>query len=102
MFTVTLLLQRQNGGNPVEMLNKLAGITRKRIALLGRVKALTGEGRMQAIVLLALPPLLFAGLFALNREYVEKLFDYPWIFGGILASELVGLLWIRRIVNFTY
>ena len=60
MFAVTLSVQRQSGGNPVEMLQNLATVIRKRTKLIDRVKALTGEGRMQATVLLVLPFVLFA------------------------------------------
>jgi tight adherence protein B len=102
MFAVTLSVQRQSGGNPVEMLNNLATVIRKRIKLSDRVKALTGEGRMQALVLLLLPLLLFAVLFFLNREYVAELFEHPLVLATVFISELCGAIWIYKIVNFDY
>jgi len=102
MFAVTLLIQRQSGGNPVEMLNSLATVIRKRLQLLNKVKALTGEGRMQALVLLVMPPLIFVALFFLNRDYIQVLLEHPMIFVGIFISETLGALWIRKIINFEY
>lgn len=102
MFAVTLSVQRQSGGNPVEMLNNLASVIRKRTKLLDRVRALTGEGRMQALVLLVLPFLLFAVLFFFNREYVTVLFEHPKTLLAVLGSELCGAFFIHKLVNFDY
>jgi tight adherence protein B len=101
-FVVAMIVQRQAGGNPVEILNNLSEMIRKRMRLVARVKALTGEGRMQAVVLSILPLIALAALFVLNRPYAEVLFARPWLLGAVLASEVIGTLWIRRIVNFDY
>ena len=102
MFAVTLTVQRQSGGNPVEMLQNLATVIRKRTKLLDRVKALTGEGRMQALVLLVLPFLMFAVLFVSNREYVSVLFAHQGVLLAVFISELCGAFWIHKLVNFDY
>ena len=102
MFAVTLTVQRQSGGNPVEMLQNLATVIRKRTKLIDRVKALTGEGRMQATVLLFMPFVMFAAMYLLNRSYAEVLFRYPSIVLSVLAVEFVGALWIRKLIHFEY
>ncbi len=102
MFAVTLTVQRQSGGNPVEMLNNLATVIRKRLKLLDRVQVLTSEGRMQALVLLLLPFVLFATLSLLNWEYVAELYAHPEIVAGAMVSEVIGALWIHKIVNFEF
>ena len=102
MFAVTLSVQRQSGGNPVEMLNNLADVIRKRSRLLERVRALTGEGRMQALVLLLMPLLLFAVQYVFNREYVAELFEHQWVLLASGASMLCGVFFIHKIVNFDY
>lgn len=102
MFVVAMLVQRQAGGNPVDVLNNLSDIIRKRTRLWGRVKALTSEGRMQAVVLSCLPLVALGALFVLNRSYAQVLLERPYLLVGILVSELLGTLWIRRIVNFSY
>jgi tight adherence protein B len=101
-FVVAMLVQRQAGGNPVEILGNLSHIIRKRMRLMARVKALTGEGRMQALVLSLLPAVALVALFVLNRSYADALLTRPWLLFGVLASEVIGTLWIRRIVNFDF
>lgn len=102
MFVVTVLLQRDVGGNIAEILSNLSHIVRKRFQLAARAKALTTEGRMQAIVLAALPLVAGGLMYFLNPTYVTILFDYPKILMALVASELIGALWIRRIVSFEY
>lgn len=102
IFVLALLIQQQAGGNLAELLDKLATIIRERFRIRGKISALTAEGRMQAAVLLALPPGMFLIMLVLNREYGAVLFDYPAILAGILVSELLGALWIRKIVNFDF
>ena len=102
MFVVAMLVQRQSGGNPVEVLNNLSDVIRKRVKLLGKVQVLTGEGRMQALVLLVMPPLLLVVMYFLNRSYTQMLLDEPTLLTGMFASECVGALWIRKIVNFDF
>lgn len=102
ILAVALLVQRESGGNCVEVLANLSDVVRKRLHLAGRVKALTGEGRMQAIVLSLLPIAAFIAIYFLNREYAEVLLRHPALLGGIIASEILGTLWIRRIISIEF
>jgi len=102
LFVVAMLVQRQAGGNPVEVLDSLKDVIRKRIKLRAKVKALTSEGRLQAIVLSVLPAVALVALRYLNPSYAQVLFDRPYLLGGILAFQALGALWIRKIVNFDF
>lgn len=102
LFVVAMLVHRTAGGNPVEILDGLSEVIRKRIRLLGKVKACTSEGRLQAAVLSVLPVVAFVALLFLNRSYVQILLDRPQLLAYVLGFELLGVLWIRRIVNFEY
>lgn len=102
MLVVALLVQRQSGGSPVELLDNLAKVVRKRIRLREKVKALTAEGRMQALVLLALPPLVLGIMSVTNGDYVSSLWGQPWLLAAMAVSEMIGALWIRRIITFRY
>ncbi len=102
MFVVALLIQRRSGGNLVELLNNLSGVVRSRIRLKGKVKALTGEGRLQALVLIMLPIGVFLALLILNRPYVQLLLNRPAVLGAIVVCQAMGALWIHRIINFDY
>ncbi len=101
-FATAVVLQRQTGGDLAEILDKIGYIIRERFKIWGQVQALTGEGRLSGIVLLALPPLLFLAVYYLNPQYSMMLFEDPMgqqmlIVAGIL--QVLGALTIRKIVN---
>jgi tight adherence protein B len=102
IFVLGLLVQQQTGGNLAELLDKLANVVRERFRIRGKVKALTAEGRMQAVVLLALPPLLFLIILVINRSYGQALLNNPGILYAMFIAEAVGALWIRKIINFDF
>ena len=68
----------------------------------GQVQALTGEGRLSGIVLMALPVLLFFAVYYLNPDYVMLLFTdsmgKKMLAAGIVL-QVIGALVIRKIVN---
>lgn len=99
VFVMALLVHHETGGNLTLMLDKLATVVRCRLLLHNKVQVITAEGRMQATVLLALPPLAFVGMLILNYSYIEVLLQHPDLLYGIGAALLVGALWIRRIVQ---
>lgn len=102
IFVMALLVQQQTGGNLAELLENLANVTRERFRLKGKVKAITAEGRMQAAVLLALPPFMLVMLMVVSYDYVKTLFEEPnLLYLGLLSMGL-GALWIRKIVNFDF
>jgi tight adherence protein B len=102
IFVLALTVQQQTGGNLAELLDKLSHVIRERFQIQGAIKSLTAEGRMQAAVLLALPPLIFVMMMVLNPTYARVLLDYPKILMITLAFEGLGALWIRKIVNFDF
>jgi len=101
-FVTAIILQRQTGGDLAEILDKIGHLIRERFKIWGQVQALTGEGRLSGVVLLALPPALFAVVYKMNPDYLMLLFTDPMgkkmLVGGIV-SQLLGALMIRKIVN---
>jgi tight adherence protein B len=101
-FSTAIILQRQTGGDLAEILDKIGYLIRERFKIWGQVQALTGEGRLSGIVLLALPPALFAVVYRMNPDYLMLLFTddmgKKMLVGGII-SQLLGALLIRKIVN---
>ena len=73
-FVIAIIIQRATGGDLAEVLDKIGRLIRQRYELLGHVKALTAEGRLSGIVLLALPPGLLAFLSFSNYGYISPLF----------------------------
>jgi tight adherence protein B len=102
IFVLAMLVQQQTGGNLAELLDKLAHVIRERYKMRGKIKALTAEGRVQAMVLLGLPPFMFLIMMLMNRDYAGVLLEQPSLIWTILISETIGGLWIRKIVNFDF
>lgn len=101
-FVTALILQRQTGGDLAEILDKIGELIRDRFRIWGQIQALTGEGRLSGVVLLALPVVLFLTLYKLNHDYVMVLFSDPMgtqMLVGAIFLQVLGALVIRKIVN---
>jgi tight adherence protein B len=102
IFVLALLVQQETGGNLAELLDKLATIMRDRARIKRKIRTLTAEGRFQALILMAMPPLLLVIVLLVNPAYGSVLFHYPKLLLGMAISEGIGALWIRKIVNFDF
>lgn len=102
IFVTALIVQQQTGGNLAELIDKLSAMIRQRFRIMGQIKTLTSEGRLQALILLALPVMLFFVLLILNPEYEMQLIEHPVLIYATLGLMSMGALWIRSIVNFDF
>ena len=102
IFVTAVIVQQQTGGSLAEMLDKLSHVIRQRYRTRGQIKTLTAEGRMQAIILLGLPIVLFFGFLVFLPDYESKLLEHPSLIMVTLTFELLGALWIRKIINFDF
>jgi tight adherence protein B len=101
-FATAVILQRTTGGDLAEILDKIGYLIRERFKIWGQIQALTGEGRLSGIVLLALPPALALVMYRLNPDYLQMLFDDPMgqqMLGVALFLQVVGALVIKKIVS---
>ena len=101
-FALSVIIQRQSGGNLAEILEKIGYLIRERFKLHGKVKALTGEARASALILSLLPFFMTAVLFFINRPYIEILFKDP--VGRLMVVVAVvmmalGILAMKRMVS---
>jgi tight adherence protein B len=101
-FATAVVLQRQTGGDLAEILDKIGYIVRERFKIYGQIQALTGEGRLSGVVLLALPPVLALVMLYLNPKYMMLLVTDPMgqqMLAGAIVMQVVGALVIRKIIN---
>lgn len=101
-FCTAVILQRQTGGDLAEILDKIGSLIRERFQIWGQVQALTGEGRLSGIILLALPIVLFVTVYQLNPDYVTVLFTDPMgkkMLAGAAVMQVLGALVIKKIVS---
>jgi tight adherence protein B len=75
-------------------------MVRKRLKMQQRMRSLTGEGRMQAAILMVLPILAFFILLVVAPDYSAELLARPWLLLMTGGAQLLGAVWIRQIVRF--
>ena len=101
-FVNAVVLQRQTGGDTAEILDKIGHLIRERFQIRMQIKALTGEGRLSGVVLIALPILLGIYNYFRNPDYFMILFRDPlgvqMVIGAIIL-QIIGALVIRKIVT---
>jgi len=100
-FVISVILQRETGGNLAEILENIARIIRERFKLHGRVRTLSAEGRLSAIVLIILPFLVAFYIYLVNPEYIKLLIEDPMgkimsIFALIMM--IAGIFTIKRLI----
>lgn len=76
-FVTSIIIQRETGGNLVEILEKISETVRKKFRFRERVQALTAEGKISAYILVILPFILASIVSVLNRNYVMLLLTDP-------------------------
>lgn len=102
MFVVSVSVQMETGGNLAEILENLGRVIRERASMFMKVRALSSEGRMTALVLTVLPILAFIGLFTVRPAFYLDVADDPIFiigFAAILLLYLIGFLAIRKMVD---
>ena len=101
LIVTAILIQLPAGGNLAEVLDAIAATIRERVRVGGEVRTLTAEGRLSAIVLMALAPALSLLFYLRDPLYFQPLLDLPLgrlLLGGAFAGQIVGALIIRRMV----
>jgi tight adherence protein B len=102
IFAIAVLVQREVGGNLAEILENLSTTIRRRFYLRRQLRVYTAQGRMTGYALAALPVFLGFIIFLLQPEYIMVLFTtlLGWfLVGTALVMQLIGALWIRKIID---
>ena len=102
MFVVSLSVQSETGGNLAEILENLSTVIRERQSMMLKVRALSSEGRMTAVMLTALPILAFSMLFISNPQFYLDVADDPAFmpgFLGLIVMYVIGFIAIRKMVD---
>ena len=99
----TLIVQRETGGNLAEILESISRLIRQRFELMGKVSALSAEGRLSAMVLVLLPIGIGALLYYLNPAYMTLLVTDPMGKDMLMVSSIlmiVGSIMMKKMINF--
>jgi tight adherence protein B len=102
-FVITLAIQRETGGNLAETLSNLADVLRKRAQMKLKIRAMSSESKASAIIVGALPFIVFTLVFMINPTYMDDFF----IDQRLMVAGLGGLTWMgigafimAKMVNF--
>lgn len=102
LMTTSIRIALETGGELAETLTKAAETLRQINQSEGKIKALTSQGKMQAWVVGLMPIALIFVLCQMEPEAMDKLWSTPagWIaLTGILIFEMLGMIFIRKIVD---
>ncbi len=96
IFVSSVLLQRDTGGNLIEILENISRTIRDRFVFQAKVKALTAEARFSAIILAGLPFVLLGIIAFMRPSYLTPFIADPM--GHLLAGLALGTFSIGVLV----
>lgn len=102
-LVVAINIQYAAGGNLAEILSGLSAVIRARAGMFRKIKVLSAEGRMSAIVMGLLPFAVGGTIMLMNPAYYLKAQADPMFSTGMMigaASYALGLFTTWRMVNF--
>lgn len=101
-FVVAVILQRETGGNLAEIIESIGYIIRERFKLRGKIRILSAEGKLSAIILVAIPFFVIIVLRFTSPEYINALLFEPAgrIMGAVaLFMMVIGIFVMKKMIN---
>jgi len=101
-FAVSVIIQRESGGNLAEILESISSLIRGRFRLRGKVRTLTAEGKLSAGILIAIPVLVALVLFYMNPEYIGVLSSDSTgrlLVGIAVMMMIFGVAWMKKMIT---
>ena len=102
-FSTVLNIQRSTGGNLGESLANLSNVLRGRKMLREKIKALSAEAKMSAIIIGALPLIVMALVTITSPDYMTELYTTPTGHRNLMigaAMMVMGIAVMRKMINF--
>jgi tight adherence protein B len=101
-FVVSVILQRETGGNLAEIIESIAHLIRERFKLLDRIRTLSAEGKLSAVILALIPFVVAGVLYFRNRQYITVLVSDPVgkvMLGVVAVLMVIGIYTMKRIID---
>lgn len=105
MLVISMNIVLDAGGNLTEMLDTLAELIRKRKKLDGKIKSLTAQGKLQAVVVTLLPTALGIMMYLMDKSMMMRMFNTTLgmvMLGIMCALQVLGFVMIRKITTLEY
>jgi len=101
-FATAVILQRETGGNLAQIIQNIALLIRERQKFRGKVRALTAEGRLTAVLFAVIPLIIAVIMYFINPSHILFLFSDPvgkQMTVGMLILMAIGILIMRKIIQ---
>ena len=105
LLSVAISIQSKTGGNLSEILHNLGKVMRERLMLRMKIRALSSEGKVSAIMLTLFPLVMFGILLLVAPKYYGEVWGDPLIlpvFAGFGLWALFGDFIMYRMVSFDF
>jgi tight adherence protein B len=105
LFITSVSIQASTGGNLSQILENLSRVIRERFKLRRKIRGLSAEGRMSALILNVIPAGLFSIVNLMSPEFYADTWKHPygyWFLGAAIGWMGVGNLIMRRMINFKF
>jgi len=105
LLAVTVSVQRSTGGSLAEVLENLSNMIRDRAMLRAKIRAISAEGRITAVIMGVFPLLLFLMIRALVPTYFDPVWNTGYgteIVVGISIFMSIGMFILYRLVSFDF
>lgn len=102
MSLSAILISREVGGDLAQTLESLADTLRRKLTMEGKIQSLTAQGKLQGVVMSALPLFLMLVLLKLEPEAMGMMFTtrMGWaVLFLILCMQTLGFIAIRKITR---
>lgn len=102
LFVSAMSIAKEVGGNLSEILDRLASTLRAKAVMEGKIRALTSQGKLQGLIVGALPIFLAGILYVMEPEAMLPLFTtlYGWgVMAAVFVLLLLGGFFIKKIVT---
>jgi tight adherence protein B len=104
-LAVAINIQAGTGGNLAHVLEALANVIRERFAMLRKIKALSAEGRLTAMIVSVVPLVIYFSLNLISPTYYGDVADdplyTPFLATGVVLTVMNAIV-LRRLVRFHF
>jgi tight adherence protein B len=89
IFTHSIMISKKTGANIIEQIDNIYSTINQRLYIEGKINALTAQGKIQAVLTIAIPILIILAVRAVDPHYFDPLFDTTL---GHIILVIAGLL----------
>lgn len=102
LVVAAITTTRQLGGNLPQIFSTISETIRDRESMEGKITALTAQGKIQALMMSAMPLILMIGVYLIDKKTIMPLFETTMgkmLLGLMIILNSLGYFFINKIVN---